>query len=125
MDSNRLKTFSKVKLSSSTRYRILLTAECNDPTCDGQTWPETKEIEINYILSDGEFSAALFHELLHAINYDKELKLTEGQIRGLENGLINLIGSNKGFFDCLVEHLKSINLSALNRAYKRWANGEG
>lgn len=86
----------KVKVKAGINYGVLLftskkyQGECNKYP-DGR-----REILLNENLNDKQFKLTLIHEVLHALSFEYDIKLTETQVRKLEVALAYLVKNNKG-----------------------------
>jgi hypothetical protein len=57
------------------------------------------EIEIVSGLNPQRRRATLFHELIHAVDFEYDIRLSEKQTRKLHIGLLNLIDDNPGILE--------------------------
>jgi hypothetical protein len=58
---------------------------------DGQYDPVTGDISIRMGLGNKKTVEVLIHEIFHAVSDERELKLTENQVLGLESSTNNLL----------------------------------
>jgi hypothetical protein len=61
---------------------------------DGTCNPNTREIKIRAGMGDKITLSALLHEIIHVVNFEKHLNITEEQTLGLEVGLFKILELN-------------------------------
>lgn len=83
----------EIRISKKTKYKITLG---NLPRLVwGQCDSEKKEITLKRLLNNSNLATTLIHELIHAIDFDKQIGLSEAQTLKLEAGLFEFFRVNK------------------------------
>lgn len=98
-----LKNIKSVVIGSSV-YKIDHTRDCivtAGEECYGAHDYEAREIRIttDESISIQQKEETLLHEIVHAINDDRDLELEEAHIRGISKGLYQALRDNKNIFD--------------------------
>ena len=77
-----------------------------DDELDGTCNPNTKEIKIRLGMTDRATLSALIHEIIHLVNFERDLNITEEQTLGLEHGLLKVLELNPDLLKLIQEVLK-------------------
>ena len=86
----------RVRITPKVSYEILFIERFDDDEkCVGQTRYETKQIVIKKNESLSLTFRTVLHEIIHAINFEYELDLTERHVLGLEKGIFTVFRINK------------------------------
>ncbi len=86
---------SKVRITAKVTYEVLFTDEfLAGPHLLGEMRPTEKQIVIKNGQSDTELAKTYIHELFHAISDENDIKLTEKQVRKLENAVYRFFRLN-------------------------------
>jgi len=83
-----------------------------DPTDLGECNPNTKEIKIKSGQTPKESVSTLTHEVFHAVNFERELGLTEEQVEGMELGFIKVLELNQDYLKLLYDTYRKSNRGA-------------
>ena len=86
-----------VKYKPRTRYRVLWIDQFNDAKQLGECCYDSKQIVLKKSMKPRQAFWVLFHELLHAISFEKDLNLTEKQVETIEMEFERLVKLNKWF----------------------------
>lgn len=72
-------------------YRVIFTDKIN---CFGETDPEKRTIKLKKGMSPRSTLTTFIHELLHAIEFESDIKIKHKQIYELEAGIFELLVDN-------------------------------
>lgn len=94
---------NKVRVTKNVTYEVLFTDEfLKDDKQLGECRPDTKQILLKNNQSSTEMMKTFLHEVFHAMSCEnKDLNLTETQVRILEESTFRVLKLNK-IFDKLV-----------------------
>ena len=82
-----------IKINKNTRYKIAL--HPLDSKTMGHCDQDKKEILLKHDLCKEEMESTLIHEVIHAIDFEGNIKLTEKQTLKLEAGIYEFFRVNK------------------------------
>jgi len=86
-------------------YGVSMVSAFLNPDDIGSCDPNTKEIKIKAGLSDRLTVSSLTHEIIHLINFERDLGLTESQVEALEIGLFKVLDMNQDYLKLLYKTL--------------------
>lgn len=96
--SKKLKSITiptSVRITPKVTYEVLFSDEISSgPDVLGEMRPVEKQIIIKNGQSNTEMAKTYIHEVLHAISDENDVKLTEQQVRKLENALWRFLRLN-------------------------------
>lgn len=85
---------TQIRVSRGKLYEVHWTqAFPNDPKKVGECHPVSRVITLKLNESEEDTWWTLFHEIVHAINFEAELGLTEKQVTRLEKSLVSIFRS--------------------------------
>ena len=87
----------RIRITYKVTYEVVWIDSFVDPEQLGGCCYEDRQIKIKTGMKPRKAFYVFFHELIHAINFERKLKLTEKQTEGLELGLAGVARLNKGF----------------------------
>lgn len=88
----------RIRLSSKDHYSVVVVPRFDNERDLWHCDPNINQIRLVIDKqSEKKIISNLFHEILHQINYKYGLNLTEAQVLGLEDGIINLFKLNSVF----------------------------
>lgn len=90
-----MKIPNRVRITSKVEYEVLFVEEFKDGQTLGECRSDVKQIVINKNQSDTEARKTFIHETIHAIDSEEDIKLTEKQVRKLEDGIYRVLRLNK------------------------------
>ena len=92
---------SHVKITPKVSYEILFIPEFKDAKTLGETrYQDVKQIVIKSGEPPSHTISTIIHELIHSIDIENKIGLTEKQVLGLEEGIFRALEANK-LFDLL------------------------
>lgn len=97
----------KIRYEAKKCYGVSLVSGFPEPL-DGTCNPNTKEIKLRGDMSERSTTAALLHEVIHMISFERNLDLTEEQVLGLEIGLWKVLELNPRFLKLIQEATKNV-----------------
>lgn len=97
----------RIRYQARKAYGVSLVSGFPEPL-DGTCNPNTKEIKLRGDMSERSTVAALLHEVIHLISFERGLDLTEAQVLGLELGLWRILELNPKFAKLLLEATKNV-----------------
>ena len=83
----------RIRFEPRKAYGVSLVSGFDDEL-DGTCNPNTREIKIRLGMSDKATLSALLHEIIHLVNFERALDITEEQTLGLEQGLLKVLELN-------------------------------
>lgn len=102
----------RIRFERKKAYGVSVVSKFTHPECIGECDPNTKQIKIRSDLSDFQAISTLTHEIIHLINFERDLELTENQVLGLEAGLFKVFELNQDFLKLFYKTLLKRKLGA-------------
>lgn len=87
----------RIRYERRKSYGVSTVSKFHDPDDIGECDPNTKQIKLKAGLSEYQTVSTLTHEVLHLINFEKDLGITEDQVCGIEDGLIKVFLMNQDY----------------------------
>jgi len=95
----------RIRFAKRVYYGVSMVSAFHDARDIGSCDPNKKEIKIKAGLSEKLTVSSLTHEIIHLINFELDLKLTEEQVLGLELGLVKVFDLNQDYLKLLYKTL--------------------
>ena len=102
----------RIRYERRKSYGVNMVSGFVDPTDLGECNPNTKEIKIKSGQTPKESVSTLTHEVFHAVNFERELGLTEEQVEGMELGFIKVLELNQDYLKLLYDTYRKSNRGA-------------
>lgn len=83
---------TKIRVTSRKTYEVHWTKGFEDPKKVGECHPVTRVITLRLGEPESETWWTLFHEILHAINFERRVGMTERQVTEVERSLMKIFG---------------------------------
>ncbi len=83
----------EIRISKKTKYKIYI--DRMPPRTWGQCDSSKKEITLKSGLNNDNLTTTLIHEIIHAIDFENHIGLSEAQTLKLEAGIYRFLKTNK------------------------------